>query len=141
MTCASAVLVRYAEHLVATDQMFMWLLFYDIIKSCAGSAFYLSASAFHFVIGDPLMGGVYMTLLNSSKYAFVKGLYEQPQSIRHLTVAEGVTGFPPRVFAHISCKKNLKILVLKPDTEKNLCKFRKILFFVLFLYRKDNPQI
>ena len=37
----------------------------DIIKSCTASAFYLSASGFHYTIADPLMGGVYMTLLNS----------------------------------------------------------------------------
>merc|ERR1712227_94459 len=64
-SCASALLVWKAEELVANDTIFYYILFYDIVKSCTASAFYLSASGFHYTIADPLMGGVYMTLLNS----------------------------------------------------------------------------
>ena len=54
-----------AEEWVATETIFLWMLFYEIIRSITQSSFSLCGAAFHFTVADPLMGGVYMTLLNS----------------------------------------------------------------------------
>ena len=44
------------------------LIVYEILNRIAHSCVYLSASAFHYQIADPDIGGIYMTLLNSGKY-------------------------------------------------------------------------
>ena len=43
------------------------LIVYEILNRIAHSCVYLSASAFHYQIADPDIGGIYMTLLNSGK--------------------------------------------------------------------------
>ena len=65
-TGLSCVIVKYAESWVESGQIFWGLLIYEIINRIAGSCVYLSASAFHYQIADPNMGGVYMTTLNSA---------------------------------------------------------------------------
>ena len=43
------------------------LIVYEVLNRIAHSCVYLSASAFHYQIADPDIGGIYMTLLNSGK--------------------------------------------------------------------------
>ena len=46
------------------------LIVYEVLNRIAHSCVYLSASAFHYQIADPDIGGIYMTLLNSGKPRF-----------------------------------------------------------------------
>ena len=46
------------------------LIVYEVLNRIAHSCVYLSASAFHYQIADPDIGGIYMTLLNSGKLRF-----------------------------------------------------------------------
>ena len=51
--------------MVESDTIRIALVVYEILNRIAHSCVYLSASAFHYQIADPDIGGIYMTLLNS----------------------------------------------------------------------------
>ena len=53
--------------MVESDTIRIALVVYEILNRIAHSCVYLSASAFHYQIADPDIGGIYMTLLNSGK--------------------------------------------------------------------------
>ena len=54
--------------MVESNTIMFALIVYDIFARFAHSCVYLSASAFHYQIADPDIGGIYMTLLNSGKF-------------------------------------------------------------------------
>ena len=55
--------------MVESNTIMIALIVYDIFNRFAHSCVYLSASAFHYQMADPDIGGIYMTLLNSGKFA------------------------------------------------------------------------
>ena len=55
------------KDMVESNTITWALIVYEVLNRIAHSCVYLSASAFHYQIADPDIGGIYMTLLNSGK--------------------------------------------------------------------------
>ena len=74
--------------MVESDTIRIALVVYEILNRIAHSCVYLSASAFHYQIADPDIGGIYMTLLNSGMQFLSPNQYSQSTRYRGRSPAE-----------------------------------------------------